>query len=372
MAVADVESLSFRRPDGSRVEWEVEMARVPVEETRKFRTRYASYRRFPLAIRYAIGGEDAEFALENAIATGLRMLRRFDADRALPWEENPRRYPWELSRLVGFDVDCESPFLITVEFGSSLAGLRSTGTAGVLSSPDDLRAFASGLARGLVMLDRLGVVHRQVRANTVHWDARSRTVQINRFEYAQRVGEARRRLAPAHVRKPEERTARDWEAAEQILGGGLVDPRDDVFSVGCAILSVTARGLQLGPGGVPDVAASGVPFLADMLRGVFAPVAHRPNAAELLGRLGGSIAPQDLPQAEPDRLVEGRAEYDRITASKNPHWSAFASRPMPAEPPPPEPPSPALSESGAGAGPSATAGSPQPGRRARRPRRGRR
>ncbi|SNQ51188.1 conserved hypothetical protein [Frankia canadensis] len=370
--MADVESLSFCRPDGSRVEWEVEMAPGPADETRNFRTRHGRYQNFPLAIRYAIGGESAEFALENAIAMGLRMLRRFDVDRMWPWEEKPRRYPWELSRLVGYDVDCDQPFVITIEFGMPLAGLRSSGTAGSLSSPDDLRAFASGLARGLVVLDRLGVVHRQVRDNTVHWDARSRLVQINRFEYARRVGEPRGRLA--QVRVPGERTARDWEAPEQISGGGLVDARDDVFSVGCAILSVTAHGLRLGTDGLPDIAASGIPSLANVLRGVFSPVASRPEAAELLGRLGNAIAPGDLPRPETDGFGEGRAEYDRIVVSKNPSWSAFAvSEPPPGPRPPvsPEPSSPGPGPSGP-SGPSAPVGPTGPQRRPRRARRGRR
>ncbi|SNQ51849.1 hypothetical protein FRACA_830012 [Frankia canadensis] len=185
-----LETLGFCRPDGSRVVWEVEMMPGPAVRTRNFRTRYGRYQNFPLAIRYAVGGESAEFALENAVGAGLRMLRFFDADRRWPWEGNPQRYPWELSRLVGYDVECDVPFAITVEFGMPLAGLRSSGTAGSLSSPDDLRAFTVGLARGLAVLDRLGVVHRQIRENTVHWDARSRVVQINRFEYARR-GSAR-------------------------------------------------------------------------------------------------------------------------------------------------------------------------------------
>jgi serine/threonine protein kinase len=318
------------------------MAPGPALETRNFRTRYGRYRNAPLAIRYAIGGEAAELALENAVGTGLRMLRRFGVDRIWPWEENPPRYPRELSRLVGFDVDHDAPFSITLEFGRPLAGWQSSGVPAVLSSPDDLRAFASGLVRGLAMLDRLGVVHRQILDNTVHWDARSRRVQINRFEYARREGEPRGRLA--RVRQPEERTARDWEAPEQILGGGLIDPRDDVFSVGCAILSMTAHGLSLGPDGLPDLSASGVPWLAYVLDGVFDPVDTRPTAADLLRRLGKSIARDDLPTREPDIFQEGRTEYDRIVARRDPQRSlaprSALLRPVPITDDAPSPPWP--------------------------------
>ncbi|MCK9896903.1 hypothetical protein [Frankia sp. AgB32] len=356
--MGDVERLTVRRPDGSDVVWDVEMDPGLPEETKRFRTRRGSYRDYRLAIRYAIGGDPAEFALENAIAVGLRMLRRFDADQQLPWELPVARYPWELSQLLGYNVDCAEPFSVTVEYGTPLDSLT-----GPLSSPDDLRAFITSLARGLFLLDRLGVVHRQLRDNTVHWDSRSRMVQINRFEYARQVPAERARLS--QIRTEQERTPRDWESPEQITGGGSLDPRDDLYSAGCAVLRVATGGLRLGPDRRPEVGASGNQWLARLLAGVFEPVDGRPDAAELLRRIGHEVSPDHLPRPDNDHLAEGRGAYDRLTAARRalvhrprddpepPRWTGGDSAPRR------DPPTPSGGPSAAGARPSAASGQPR-------------
>jgi len=307
--MGDVEQLTFRRPDGSETVWDAEMDPGQPEETANFRTLRGRYQNYPFAIRYAIGGERSELAVENAIATGLRLLRRYGAEQHYPWEQAGQAYPWELSRLLGYDVDCEIPFVVTLEYGTPLNRLPGP------LSPEDTRRLATGLARGLYLLDRLGVVHRQLLGNTLHWDSRSQLVQINRFEYARRPGDPRYRLQS------------DWAAPEQRAGRGYIESRDDVFGAGCAILAVTAHGLRLGPDGLPNPAASGVPWLPTLLAGVFGPVEARPTAATLLQRLGRPDMPPDPPRADPDTLLEpGRAAFDRLIAAK---------LPPPDEPPPP-------------------------------------
>lgn len=301
----------------------------PPDETRNFRTRRGLYQNFPIAIRYAIGGENAELPLENAIATGLRMLRRFGADRHFPWEPGAADYPWQLSRLFGYEVDQEEPFAITAEYGVPIDELTSP-----LSSPDDLQEFARGLARGLILLEQLGISHRQLRGNTLHWDATSRTLQINRFEYARRLGEPRSRLAQITV--PAERTPREWASPEQILGRGFVDAGDDLYAAGCALLSVvTPNGLHVGLGGRPDIAASGMPWLGQILQGVFDAPDARPTATEVLRRLGQVMRPDELPRYEPDALAEGRRAYDQLMAAKGqPAPSRPTIPPPPSSPPP--------------------------------------
>ncbi|WP_133150899.1 hypothetical protein [Frankia canadensis] len=81
---------------------------------------------------------------------------------------------------------------------------------------------------------------------------------------------------------------------------------------------MTARGLCIGPDGIPDASASGVPWLVHLLDGVFGPVATRPDAAELLRRLGHDDVLTDLPRPEHDGLAEGHAAYDHLMALKDP------------------------------------------------------
>ncbi|WP_163550552.1 hypothetical protein [Candidatus Frankia nodulisporulans] len=324
--MSDLETLTFRRPDGDKAVWEVEMDPGPPEETRNFRTRRGLYQNFPIAIRYAIGGENAELPLENAIATGLRMLRRFDADRHFPWERGATYYPWQLSRLFGYEVDRDEPFAITAEYGAPIEQLTSP-----LVSPDDLGKFAGGL----ILLEQLGISHRQLRGNTLHWDPTSRTLQINRFEYARRLGEPRSRLA--QVPTPADRTPREWASPEQILGRGFIDAGDDLYAAGCALLSVvTPGGLHIGLGGRPDVAASGMPWLGQILHGVFDAPDARPTATELLRRLGQIMGADEVPRHEPDTLAEGRRAYDQLMAAKGQPAPARPARPS--SPPPNEPP----------------------------------
>ncbi|CAO5192504.1 Protein kinase domain-containing protein [Frankia sp. AiPs1] len=307
--MGDVEELRFHRPGGGTVVWQVEMDSDATDETRNFVTKRGRYRDYQLAIRYAVGGESAELALENAIATGLRMLRRFDADRRLPWDGSGSRYPWHLSQLFGYDVDQRRPFAVTVEWGVPVDRLPVP-----LSSPDDQQEFARGLIRGLVLLEHLGISHRQLRANTLYWHSPSRTLQINRFEYARLIGEPRTRLA--QVATPAERTPREWAPPEQILGGGVIDARDDLYSAGCALLSVTPNRLHIGPGGNPDIAASNIPWLGQILHGVFDPLPGRPSAEQVLRRLGVVLTQDELPRSEPDPLAEGRRAFEQLMIAK--------------------------------------------------------
>lgn len=308
------ERFVFRRPDGVKVTWDVEIDPGQTETTDNFQTRRGTYQGFPVAIRYAIGGDRSEFALENAIANGLRMLRCFGTYRSYPWEGDPNRdtsHPWELPRLFGYQMDDEQPFLVALEFGKPLAQLREP------LSPDDAIQLAIGLARALYLLERLGITHRQLLARTVHWDARTRLAQINRFEYSRRQGE------PRHPRLESR-----WASPEQAKGIGSIAARDDIYSAGWAILhSATGGQVRLDPHGRPDPAASGVPYLGPVLAGAFEPEERRPDAAELLRRLGQD-RPVDPAGLDPDQaLAAGYAEFDRVTGR----------RPSP----PPAPPSPA-------------------------------
>ncbi|MBL7494714.1 hypothetical protein I6A84_36325 [Frankia sp. CNm7] len=297
------EIISFTRADGGQDTWEVEFE--PTTQTPQFMTRWAlasGGQRF--VVRYAMGGEFAEHLVENAIRVGLRIWRRYGSEAA---------YPAELSRLVGYNVDCERPFVMVAEHGVPLAELTRP------FDPDEHRAFAGGLASGLYLLAYLGVTHRMVRPDSVRWDAATRRAQITRFDYARLVGTPRLPLAST------------WASPEQQAGGGLTDHRDDVWSAGLAMLSRAIKGVVAGPTGQPDAVASGAPFLAPILDRLFAPVGERPDAGELLRRMGR--APGSLPALPDDeaRFARASAEYDQLVQLK-------AGPPPRQQPPPPPPP----------------------------------
>jgi len=310
------EPLTFRVPEGqpgggtkqtADVAWDSDL----LDEPPSFRTRWGHFDDDqPFVVRYATPGNDAsEDLIENAVGIGLRMWRRY---------LKPGRYPLELARLLGYDMDRDEPCVLTAEYGMAL------GQLGRKLSPDDLRAFAGSLARGLHLLERLGVTHGRLSPAAIRWDQGTKLVQLTRFEFGSRTGDPRAALPYP------------WASPEQALGEGLASPKGDIFSAGCAILSLTARGLVRGPDGLPDPAATDLPWLPGLLAGVFGPEGQRPSAAQLLARLGRSDLPPDPPERDPELALETfRREFDELVRGKQP------AAPKPPSPPPPPPSKPA-------------------------------
>ena len=261
--------LRLRRPDGEWADWAVDW--LPEDtEAGGFRIWRGEYQGTPVVLRYAVT-DRAEASLENAVATGLRMLRRFEADQWFPWERPGRSYPPELSRLLGYDLADDRPFMVTAEAGEPVSSLARPLT------PDQVRDFASSLARGLYLLEGLGIVHGRLSDVTVHWDPRSRKTQINGYEIARRPGDPR-----ARVTSP-------WTSPEERQGTGYSDPRDDVYATARVILRAAGGpdlDLDLEHRSLPDPTAIGVPWLSHVLAHAFGPAERRPNALELLRRLG--------------------------------------------------------------------------------------
>jgi hypothetical protein len=224
------------------------------------------------------------------------------------------QYPAELTRLAGYNVDVEEPFAL-------LHAYAGRPVAEVMSGLDDhrRRQVQVGLLRALQLTAAAGVVHGAVSVRSLWWTGTG--VRLVDFESSQWAGEPRRTgLEP-----------------------GPADARDDVLLAGWVI-----RQLVLGEaaGARPDHGLD-PESLRGLLQGVFHPVAHRPYAEDLLGRL--KIAVTAPPATDPEAgLAEGRRIFDALG---------------PPAPPPVPPPAAAWPPSGGGGDGGVTPPGPMPPRR---------
>ncbi len=235
-----------------------------------------------LAQREAAAGDE----LEREVMAGVRLLDRYPVDR----------YPAELVRLIGYNLDDVEPFVI-------VSPVRGTPfeESGQLR-PDAREAFELSLLRGLAYLAEAGVTHHNLTPSTVHWDGID--VQIRDFGkavVADRSGEP---------------------SSNGQAGGGA-----DIWSAGTLILrAATGRNSLVGP----EMLAGRGQALRDLLDGVFDEVpTARPSAACLLGRLNVTVRVPQEDLGAWQRFEEGRLRFDETLRAK---W--------PAPPPPPPPPPP--------------------------------
>lgn len=220
--------------------------------------------------------------LDNEVRAGTRLGHCY-----------PGRYPAELAQLVAYNIDAEEPFLLLREY----AGVPMAEPAHRFKDAER-RQVERGLARALCLTSEAGVVHGAVTLDALRWD--EGRVQLVDFEFAERVGEPRRRRASA-IRSP-----------EQAAGTGQVHACDDLWAA-----AVLIRRLHLGSSTDVQPDRRHDP---DRLRGLLDPILgnaleQRLSAVELLGRLHGD---NHLPEvADPDaRLAQGRALYDAVAERK--------------------------------------------------------
>lgn len=222
--------------------------------------------------RAANGGNGHLFdLLDNEIRAGARLGHVY-----------PGRYPAELARLAGYNVDVEEPFaLLHAYAGKPVAEM---------SGLDDhrRRQVQIGLLRALQATAAAGVVHGAVSLRSLWFSAAG--VQLVDFESAQWAGEPRR-AAP----EP-----------------GPVDVRDDVLLAGRVI-----RQLVLGESSATAGHDHDPESLRTLLTDVFRPAANRPYAEDLLRRLK---VPVTLPPArDPEAvLAEGRRAFDTLGVQPHP------------------------------------------------------
>ena len=248
----------------------------------------------------------ASDVLDNEIRVGLQLIRAFGDDDS---------YPLELSRLVGYDIDADEPFVLLLPY----RGEAAENVAGRLSLELE-RKFQAGLFRAIKLLQVADVVHGRISPDTVRWDGA--TVQLVDFSRATRAGEPRRRTGQ-----------RPWSAAEQVSGTGTADPGDDVWSAGQLVYHVTTSRPVDPNGGPPDLTVRGA-ALQSLLADVFAAdAAARPRADELLRRLKVSDPWPGEAGAVSARFAEGMRKFDERRAAKSPSGKPGPGTRNPVSPP---------------------------------------
>lgn len=226
--------------------------------------------------------------LEQEVRIALALRRRFAQ----------AGHPRELARVFGYDLDGDEPFVLFEAF----RGDPASHVAGRLVL-DELRAFQTGLLRGVRILEQVGVVHRGITPDSVRWDGSG--VQLTCFDLAMLAG---RRRTPAG-RRP-------WAAPQQRMGKGWAESRDDVWSAGMVIYHVATATPADALDRAPDLSAA-EPRTRALLAGVFGERAvDRPAPAELLERLG-AVDPLPPPEEAPDPLFEiGGHRFDEMMRQK--------------------------------------------------------
>lgn len=319
---ADGDRLEFTDPDGDARDWKVLSCRTeppsadgvyevdtieidpsapgPSRLTRKT-VRQSGAARDPLGYG----------RLENEIRIGLRLLRRF----------GDLSYPPEFTRIVGYDIDAEDPFvLFAVYEGTPLAQV-----AGRLSL-DEQHDLQIGLLRAVRIMEQLGLVHRDITPFTTRWNGAS--VQLGDFRLAVPAGTPRSSVGSA-----------PWACPEQRRGVGTTDTRDDVWSAGRVLYHVTTAHPPELLDRQTDLADAG-PALRQVLADVFAAREEsRPRPGRLLERLRVHD-PWPPPPDEPDpQFVAG---WDRFNTLMRQKWGS-SYRPVapdvlrPRQAPPEEP-----------------------------------
>jgi hypothetical protein len=241
--------------------------------------------------------------LDNEIRIGLHLARTFEDGS----------YPDELSRMIGYDVDADEPFILLVPY----RGDPVERVAGRLKL-DQERTFEAGFFRALRMLEAAHVVHGRISPATVRWDGAADAVQLVDFSRATLVGEPRPRAGQ-----------RPWSAAEQVAGVGKAAPGDDIWSAGLLTYHVTTGRSVRPTGEAPDLSVRGA-ALQTLLDGVFAAnPAARPSVAQLLDRLR---VPDPWPaggDSGDSRFAEGGREFDQQLLRKFPQAQTSPPRSVP-------------------------------------------
>jgi hypothetical protein len=233
-------------------------------------------------------GAAARDLLDTEIGAGVVLARRY----------GEAGYPDGLPRLAGFGIDGEEPFVL-YEPVPGRAASEEAGRLGV----GQLNHFGRSLFRALRLLSAAGLVHRGISPRSVLWDGSvARLADLSTVGFA---GQARRRVGVA-----------PWASAEQCLGQGIVDPRDDVWSAAKLVVYMST-----GPDGHlgSTLISRGAPLdpnLARLLEGALNDrAAGRPEALDLLRRSRGTD-PLGEAGLEPDPLQEGRRAIDALLGRK--------------------------------------------------------
>jgi hypothetical protein len=218
--------------------------------------------------------------LDNEIRAGVRLAGRY----------SEHHYPAELSRLVGYCVDAEEPYVLLADYAGAPAAER---VGGLMSQQRGL--FSASLLRAVSQLALVDLVHGAIGLDMLRWDGTR--VQLVNFESATAVGERRPNVPGA-------------------LRTAFNDPGDDVLAAGIVIFGVHTGRLVTSVPAAEDIAAQGT-ALQHLLAGVFAPEPNqRPSASEVLDRLPGqSKLVLTTPHVHPD-FAQGQLRFEEVRNNK--------------------------------------------------------
>lgn len=230
--------------------------------------------------------------LDNEIRIGLHLVRVFGTNAS---------YPPELSRLVGYDVDAEQPFVLLAPY----AGVPAGDVVHRLKL-DQEQIFEVGLLKAIRLLDAAGVVHGGISPTAVRWDDGDEIVQVTGFSQSSLANEPRRLAGDP-----------PWTAPDRVAGDGVADPRDDVWSAAQVIYYVMTGRTVRAAAGPPDPSPRGQALRA-VLGKAFAPAASaRPRSLDLLDKLK---VPDPWPYettTEDSRFLEGKRLFAEKLADKS-------------------------------------------------------
>lgn len=226
-------------------------------------------------------------ALDREISIGLHLVRGCAAAG--------RPYPAELSRLVGYDVDAEEPFVLYLPHRGQPVG-RFAGRFLLREQ----REFETGVFRALGLLAAMGVTHRGIGPDTVLWD--KDTLQVQAVDFSSAVLSGTKQVQAFRTGWTHEQDA------------GSSDPRVDVWSGG-ALAFYSATGRSPGPGdeAAADPALQSSRLAAELSRILSPSLGKRPTAAAVLRGMG-LPDPWPLPSraatAADELFAEGGRRFD--------------------------------------------------------------
>lgn len=259
----------------------------------------------PLLSRYGRNRVNEPVALRSAgpDPESVVLLRReVDALTRLRGRLTERRYPTQLTRLIGHNPDHEPPYLLRTNRGEPLSRLEMPLRADVLGPVVD------DLVRILRYLAVSGLVHRRIGLSTLHWDGEG--LQLVDFEHAVLSGLPAPACSCCPNRPPPEGTARR---------------QDDLLDAGLVLYRLFTNEDVTDPVEVRRRLALQDVVVRDLLAGVFDPDrTRRPDPLALLRRrklpdpLSGSGRPVTTIA---DRETGGVEAFERLRAEQR----AFAA-----------------------------------------------
>lgn len=226
-----------------------------------------------------------------------------------------RRYPDQVSRLIGFAADGTEPFALVRDYG----GEPVAAAAGHLTL-EEQRLFQVSLLTGLCWLAEAGIAHCAIGADTVRWDGDQ--ALITDFSQATVFGASR--SGPG----------RQIRQGYGLRAGPLID-RDDVWAAILLCYYISAGRDFTDPRQLADWSAGG-----ELGAEIAADPEGCQSAHEILTTRLGVVDPVPRMTGPDPALTQGIEEFFRIRAVKHPATASAAVSAPKQRPPFPDPPAP--------------------------------